>query len=145
MKKNKAFLILLFAFFLVNSTLFSQSAEKGEIVFLTKEDFLSQVYDYTKENASYKGSLPAIVDFYADWCRPCRLMDPHLRAIAEEYAGKVVVYKVDLVVETEIAEDLEIRSIPTLYFFPLKGDPSMVLGYQDKEDLESIINEVLKP
>lgn len=137
--------ILFVAIVVFNQFSFSQNLEKGEIIFLSKAEFLAQIYDYTSENAAYKGDIPAVVDFYADWCRPCRMMEPHLKIIAEEYAGKIKVYKVDLMVETQIAEDLEIRSIPTLYFFPLKGDPIMVLGYQDKEDLESIIKQELKP
>jgi len=145
MKKIICFLLTLVSMLAFSPIGISQTNGNTQIVKISKQEFLSKVFDYTAPNASYKGDIPAVVDFYADWCRPCKMMDPHLKALAEEYGGKIIIYKVDLMVEKEIAEDLEIKSIPTLYFFPVKGDPTVVLGYQEKEVLKSIIEQELKP
>lgn len=145
MKKLICFVVTLVSMLAFSLVAVGQTNGNTQIVKISKQEFLSKVFDYTVPNANYKGNIPAVVDFYADWCRPCKMMEPHLKALAEEYGGKIIIYKVDIMVEKEIAEDLEIKSIPTLYFFPVQGDPTVVLGYQDKEVLKSIIEQELKP
>ena len=114
-------------------------------IHLTNEDFLSQIFDYeTNTEWVYKGTLPAIVDFYADWCEPCRIVAPILDELAEEYAGKIIIYKVDTEVEKELAAAFGIQSIPSLLFIPVNAVPQMAQGALPKETFERIIAEVLK-
>ncbi len=110
-----------------------------------KAEFLTQVFDYQKnpQTVVYLGKKPAIVDFYANWCGPCRQLSPLLEELANEYKDKIVVYKIDTDKEKEIAQDLGIQALPTLIFFPLKGKPMMIQGYRTKEDLKKIITEEL--
>ena len=112
---------------------------------LTKADFLSKVYNYEKNpNAwKYEGDKPAIVDFYASWCGPCKMLAPTLEALAEEYDGKVVIYKVNTENEQELASVFGIRSIPTMLFIPVSGQPQMAQGAMAKADLKQIIEDVL--
>ena len=112
---------------------------------LTKADFLSKVYNYEKNpNAwKYEGDTPAIVDFYASWCGPCKMLAPTLEALAEEYDGKVVIYKVNTENEQELASVFGIRSIPTMLFIPVSGQPQMAQGAMAKADLKQIIEDVL--
>ena len=87
---------------------------------ITNEYFLSHVFDYQNntENWHFKGDRPAVIDFYATWCGPCKAMAPHLERIAEEYDGKIDVYKVDVDQESELSAVFNIRSVPTLLFIP---------------------------
>jgi thioredoxin len=87
--------------------------------------------------------MPVIIDFYADWCPPCRQLSPLVEEIAKEYNGKIVVYKVDTDKEKELARKLGITSLPTLLYVPLKGNPQVTLGYVPKETLVKTIAEVL--
>lgn len=123
--------------------LYSQSSPL--IISLNKSDFINYVYDYTVTNASYNGKLPAIVEFYADYCRPCILMETYLKELLQEYHGKIVIYKVDLTVERELLQDLAISSIPLLYFLPVKSEPKIALGYLNKDEIREMIEEELKP
>jgi thioredoxin 1 len=102
---------------------------KGTI-HLTKQDFLHKVMDY-EENPSewvFKGNKPCLVDFYADWCAPCRISSPILEELAEEYHGRINVYKVDTEKEGELAAVFGIESIPAFLFCPLDGKPVMTAG-----------------
>jgi len=117
---------------------------KGNIIHLTKATFKSQVFDYEKNKQwKYEGTKPAIIDFYADWCGPCRMLAPVMDEIAKEYAGKVIVYKVDTDKERELAMNLGISSLPTLVFIPVNGKPQATMGALPKAELVKIINEVL--
>jgi thioredoxin len=121
-----------------------KNESKGDIIHLTKATFKSQVFDYEKNKEwKYAGQKPAIIDFYADWCGPCRMLAPVMNDIAKEYAGKVVVYKVDTDKERELASDLGITSLPTLVFIPVNGKPQATMGALPKAELVKIINEVL--
>ena len=121
-----------------------KSASGGAVTPLTSETFRQYVYDYQNEKAwSYKGSKPAIVDFYADWCPPCRELSPLVEEVAKEYAGKIVVYKVNTDKQKAVAQALGITGLPTLLFIPVEGKPQVVMGYVPKENLEKGVNEVL--
>lgn len=116
------------------------------VVHITKADFLKKVYDFEKnpDEWKYLGSQPAIVDFYADWCGPCRQLSPVLDELAKEYSGKLTIYKVNVDNERELATFFGIRSIPTLLFIPMKGKPQRSLGALSKTELKGIIKDVLK-
>jgi len=111
---------------------------------LTKETFLEKVFDYEKEKEwKYNGELPAIIDFWAPWCGPCRMVGPVLEKIAEEYAGKLVVYKINTDEEQELAGAFGIQSIPSILFIPLNGQPQMAVGALPKASIVDAIKEVL--
>jgi len=114
------------------------------VIPLTNEAFKKNVFNYVANKEwKYEGSKPAIIDFYADWCPPCRQLSPLVEEIAKEYEGKIVVYKVNTDKEKELARSLGIESLPTLLFIPAKGQPHITLGYIPKENIVKTINEVL--
>ena len=112
---------------------------------LTKQDFLEKVYNYeTNKEWKYEGDLPAIIDFYADWCGPCKMLSPIIEELAEEYSDKVHFYKVDTEAEQELAGAFGIRSIPSMLFIPNDDKPQMAAGALQKDQLKQVISEVLK-
>lgn len=116
-----------------------------EVIALTKADFLKKVYNYeTNPNEwKFEGNRPAIIDFYATWCGPCKAMAPILDSISKDYAGKIDVYKIDVDKESELAGAFGIQSIPTLLMIPAKGDPKILQGALPKDQLAKIVNEFL--
>jgi len=121
------------------------SGNEGSVIYLTKAMFLEKVYDFelNPQKWTFKGDKPCIIDFYADWCRPCKMVAPIMTEMAEKYKGKITVYKVNTDKERELAQFFSIRSIPTVFFCPLNGDPNSTQGALDKANYEKIINEVL--
>ncbi len=112
---------------------------------LTKAEFLTKVANY-EENPSewkYLGDKPAIIDFYADWCGPCKAIAPILEELAKEYDGQIYIYKVDTEKEQELAAAFGIRSIPSILFVPMDEQPQMAMGALPKETFVKAINEVL--
>ncbi|MHB2149494.1 thioredoxin [Calditrichota bacterium LG25] len=111
---------------------------------LTKDDFLKKVFNYEEnQDWKYEGDKPCIIDFYADWCQPCKIVSPILDELSEEYAGKVDFYKIDTEVEQELAAIFGIRSIPSILFVPMNDRPQMAVGALPKETLKQAITEVL--
>lgn len=112
---------------------------------LTKEDFLTKVANYEKnpEKWEYLGDKPAIIDFYADWCGPCKMVAPILEELAAEYDGEIYIYKVDTEAEQELAAAFGIRSIPSLLFVPMGEAPQMAQGALPKDAFKQAIDEVL--
>ncbi len=118
---------------------------KSGVVYLNKESFKEKVFDYeSNKEWKYNGDIPAILDFYADWCGPCRQIAPLLDQLQEEYKGKIQVYKVNTDKEKELASVFGIRSLPTIVFIPVKGEPQATLGFRPKVELEKMVTEVLK-
>ncbi len=111
---------------------------------LTKETFLDKVFNFEKnKDWKFEGDLPCIIDFYADWCQPCKIVAPILEELAEEYKGKINIYKVDTEQEVELAGAFGIRSIPSLLFCPKDGQPQMAMGALPKETFKQAISDVL--
>jgi thioredoxin len=111
---------------------------------LTKQTFLEKVFNYeTNKEWNYEGDLPCIIDFYADWCGPCKMVAPILEELAEEYKGKINIYKVDTEVEQELAGVFGIRSIPSILFCPADGQPQMAQGALPKETFQKAIEDIL--
>ena len=115
------------------------------VINLTEKEFIQHVADYHAPHSSwhYFGNLPAIVDFYAGWCGPCRVVAPVLEELAEVYKDQIVVYKVDVDRCEVLAEAYDIRSIPTTLFIPMKGRPVKMVGAISKKELDRQIHEVL--
>jgi thioredoxin len=115
-----------------------------KVVHLTTQEFKEKVFNYeTGKEWKYEGTLPAIVDFYADWCQPCKMVAPVLEDLANEYAGKIMVYKVDTENEQELASVFGIRSIPTLLFIPKEGQPQAAMGALPRQTLDEVIRDLL--
>lgn len=115
-----------------------------KVVHLTTQDFKERIFNYeTSKEWKYAGTLPAIVDFYADWCGPCKMVAPVLEELAAEYSGKIVVYKVDTENEQELASVFGIQSIPTLLFIPVEGQPQAAMGALPKPTFEKVIKDIL--
>jgi len=111
---------------------------------LTKETFKEKVFDFEKNKEwMYEGKLPCIIDFYADWCSPCRMLAPVLEDLSNEYAGKIDAYKVNTEDEQELSSVFGIRSIPSLLFCPAEGQPQMLMGALPKQSLKQAIDDIL--
>lgn len=134
----------------------SKETEKKEVksktenymgtIHLTKDEFLKKVVNYeTNPNEwKYLGDKPCIIDFYADWCGPCKAVAPILEELAKEYNGKIYIYKIDTDKEQELAGAFGIRSIPSILFVPMNGQPQMSMGALPKDKLKEAINNVLQ-
>ncbi|MBE9509456.1 MAG: thioredoxin [Bacteroidetes bacterium] len=113
--------------------------------FLTKETFKEKVFNFEKNKEwKFEGDIPCMIDFYADWCQPCKIVIPILEELAEEYKGKINIYRVDTEQEQELAGMFGIRSIPSLLFIPKDEQPQMAVGALPKDSFEKAIKEVLK-
>ena len=111
---------------------------------LTKDTFKEKVFNFeASKEWKYAGSKPAIIDFYADWCAPCRMVAPVLEELKDEYADKIEIYKVNTEEERELSAMFGIQSIPSLLFIPLEGQPQMAMGALPKDTFKQAIGDVL--
>ena len=111
---------------------------------LTKQEFIDEIFDYeNNEEWKYKGKTPAIIDFYADWCGPCKSVAPTLEQLSDEYENKVAIYKIDTDKEVELSQLFGIQSIPTFLFIPLEGGPMVQRGVVAKSVFKQVIEERL--
>lgn len=116
----------------------------GEVVVMNKDLFIKDVFDYqSSKEWKYKGDKPAIIDLYADWCGPCRKTAPIMKELAKEYAGKIMIYKVDVDKEKELSALFDATSIPLFVFIPMKGQPQLFRGAADKATYQKAIDEFL--
>ena len=110
-----------------------------------KKEFLTKVANYETNPTTwqYLGDKPAIIDFYADWCKPCKLVEGPLKELAKEYEGKIYIYKVNVDKHKDLAKEIGISSIPTMIFAPIGKDPQILMGAKSKEELKKYIDEIL--
>lgn len=145
----KSIFLMLFATVAIASCGNAQSTSKNDnpmkVIELTKVDFLTKVanFETSPKEWKYLGDKPAIVDFYASWCGPCKVIAPILEELAAEYGDRIVIYKVNTEEEQELAAVFGIRSIPSLLFVPQDGEPQMTQGAMSKADFKKAIDEVL--
>ncbi|HBS85849.1 MAG: thioredoxin [Bacteroidetes bacterium GWF2_38_335] len=112
---------------------------------LTKETFKQKVFDFeTNKDWKFEGQVPAIIDFYADWCGPCKMVAPVLEELQKEYDGKINIYKVNTEEQQELSAMFGVRSIPSLLFIPLNEQPQMAMGALPKDSFKRAISDVLK-
>lgn len=120
-------------------------AQENKVQPIDYNGFLNKVWDFEKNPKEfvYKGKLPAIIDFYADWCGPCRMTAPVLEKLANEYDGKLLVYKINVDQERDLATVFQVRSIPALLFIPTEGQPMMQVGAMNEAQFKDIIGKYL--
>ena len=116
---------------------------KKAVVALNTEQFNAKVFDMSKEGLTFLGDKPAIVDFTATWCGPCQRIAPILEELAVKYDGEIVIYKVDVDENKELAKSFDVSSIPAVLYIPMDGGPVMTIGSRDKEKFESEIQTLL--
>ena len=122
----------------------TQKPKNMKAIELTTAEFKTQIFDFSANEAwKYKGDLPAVIDFYATWCGPCKMMSPVMETLAGEYEGRVRVYKVDVDKEKRLAALFKVRSIPTFVFIPMNGEPQHANGAMDIEEMRRIIDRTL--
>lgn len=130
--------------------LYAQAQDKadentGKVIRMDKQMFLDKVFDYTTGSTDwkYQGEKPAVIDFYATWCSPCRLVAPMLKSLAKEYKDQIVVYKVDTDKQKELSAAMGIQSLPTVIFIPMTGQPQIIVGAAGKSTFRRAVEEVL--
>lgn len=123
----------------------NQKTTSGEVIPMDKAMFIKEVFDYTTNSEvwKYEGKKPAIIDFYADWCGPCRQTAPIMKELAKEYKDQIVVYKVNVDNNRELAALFNATSIPLFVFIPMNGEPEIFRGAADKATYEKIVKEFL--
>ena len=137
---------------LVFSCMLAYAQTNGEVIVMNKAMFIKDVFDYEKsQDWKYKGNKPAIIDLYADWCGPCRMVAPIMKELAKEYADKIVVYKVNVDKEKELSYTWKRRTVPTadatsiplFVFIPMNGEPQLFRGAADKATYKKAIDDFL--
>lgn len=137
--------ILILAFACLSFLQAQNKDDKNTVIQMNKQMFLDKVFDYTTGATEwkYKGEKPAVIDFYATWCGPCRMVAPILKDLAKEYGDSIVIYKIDTDKEKELSGAMGIQSLPTIVFIPKNGRPQVIIGAADKATFRRAIDEVL--
>jgi len=149
--KKYSFLLFIMLYLVFNECQAGNPAKPGtkntvatNVVQLTDDSFKKLIFNYeVNKEWKFEGTRPVIIDFYADWCAPCRQLSPLVEEIAKEYSGKIDVFKVDTEKESTLAGKLGITGLPTLLFIPAKGNPQITVGALPKESIVKAINEIL--
>lgn len=140
-------IMVLFAVLATGLTAFANepdAKEQGKPMDIDNKAFIERIFDYNNSDEwNYKGDKPAIIDFWAAWCGPCRQIAPVLEEIAAEYGDDIYVYKVNVDEQTELARAFGIRSIPTLLFVPMEGIPQAVMGSAPKSKIKNSVETIL--
>lgn len=142
---KKAFLIAMVLIAASITACAQEKQEESKVKQLTYKEFISKVWNFEKDpnTFNYKGKLPAVIDFYADWCGPCRRVAPIMERMAEEYDGKLLVYKVNVDQEKQLASVFQVKSIPTVLFIPMEGQPMMQVGAMQEQEYKQVIEKHL--
>lgn len=144
MKKTNVLLAGLILLMGLSSLGLNAQDDKVKPEHLTSETFKQKVFDWEKNTDwVYEGDVPCIVDFYADWCKPCKLIAPIMDELADEYKGKLKIYKVNTDKQRELSMVFGVKSIPAVLFVPMEGKPQMSTGALPKQTFEQVINEFL--
>ena len=119
--------------------------EESKVKQLTYKEFTKKIWDFEKDPSTfvYKGKLPAVIDFYADWCGPCRRVAPIMEKLATEYDGKLLVYKINVDQEKDLASAFQVKSIPMVLFIPMEGQPMMQVGAMQEAEYKKVVEEHL--
>lgn len=137
MKKTLQLLLLCV---IVSTTAIAQKSNNVEIIDLTTQSFKQKVWNFDKEKVFKRvGELPIILDFHATWCRPCKMLAPHLQAIQNKYKGKLVVYRIDVDQEPELAQLFKVQAMPTIVFIGSKTKYKSELGYREYDEFEKLV------
>jgi len=137
MKKTLQLLLLCV---IVSTTAIAQKSNNVEILDLTTQSFKQKVWNFDKEKAFKRvGELPIILDFHATWCRPCKMLAPHLQSIQNKYKGKLVIYRIDVDQEPELAQLFKVQAMPTVVFIGSKTKYKSELGYREYDDVEKLV------
>ena len=142
----KRTLIIAVLMLVIGSTSFAQEKQtESKVKQLTYKEFKNKVWNFEKDPNTfvYKGKLPAVIDFYADWCGPCRRVAPIMEKMAVEYDGKLLVYKVNVDQEKELSSAFQVKSIPMVLFIPKEGQPMMQVGAMQESEYKKIVEEQL--
>ena len=139
---------ILIALVIIATAMTANAQEKKnepKVKHLTYSEFLKKVWDFERNPTTfeYKGKLPAVIDFYADWCGPCRRVAPIMEQMAEDYEGKLLVYEVNVSEEKDLASVFQVRSIPMVLFIPVKGNPMMQVGALPESEYRETVEEFL--
>ena len=133
---------LLLISLIMSAGIFAQNANNVKIIELTSASFKQKVWNFDKNKSFTRiGNTPIILDFHATWCRPCKMLAPHLQAIQNKYKGKLIVYKIDVDKEPELARLFKIEAMPTIIFINSKTGYKSELGYKDYDEFESIVKK----
>lgn len=137
MKKT---LKLLLICLMISSAAVAQQSSNVQIIELNSQSFKQKVWNFDKDKSFVRvGNLPIILDFYATWCRPCKMLAPHLQAIQNKYKGKLIVYRIDVDQQPELARLFKIEAMPTIVFMGSKNSYKSELGYKDYAEFENIV------
>lgn len=133
---------LLLISLIMSAGIFAQNANNVKIVELNTAAFKQKVWNFDKNKSFTRiGNTPIILDFHATWCRPCKMLAPHLQAIQNKYKGKLIVYKIDVDKEPELARLFKIEAMPTIIFINSKTGYKSELGYKDYDEFESLVKK----
>ena len=145
--KSLHYLFIILMMFLTTNCSHAQSNKTlvDEVVVLNKADFLVKVFNYEQqaEEWLYEGDKPCIIDLYADWCGPCKIIEPFMKELAAQYKDEVVFYRIDIDKENELAAVVGAYSIPMLLFVPMEGQPRVAVGAMPKETIEKYLKIIL--
>lgn len=140
----KKILQIIMVCFILSSTAIAQNSSKVEIVDLTLQSFKQKVWNFDKDKTFTRlGNLPIILDFHATWCGPCKMLAPHLQALQNKYKGKLIVYKIDVDKEPQLAQRFNVDAMPTMVFIGNKTSFKTELGYQEFDALEKLATKYL--
>ena len=144
MKKSILIVLTIIAFGLTANA--QDKTAESKVKHLTYKEFLSKVWNFESNPNTfvYKGKLPAVIDFYADWCGPCRRVAPIMEKLAKEYDGKLLVYKVNVDQEKDLSSVFNVTSIPMVLFIPMEGQPMKQVGALPEEGYRKVIEELVK-